>query len=120
MLTHCRQECELGIGHEPLKHGSLAGLDSLRFSFQGPLQSLIERRFGLLVFRLRDLSLLAFHFELEELLFDPFHQHGHGSRLSAGCACGRRLGRLEVVFFLHSHWRRSPLPLHGACRGLLP
>ncbi len=44
-------------------------LHALRFAFQRPLQSLIERRFRFFVFLLRDLALLALHFQLKEFLF---------------------------------------------------
>jgi hypothetical protein len=41
----------------------------LRFALQGALEGLIEGGFGLVVFRWRDLALLAFDFELEEFFF---------------------------------------------------
>lgn len=41
----------------------------LGFALQGAIQGLIEGGLGLLVFRLRDLALPAFDFELEEFLF---------------------------------------------------
>ena len=41
----------------------------LRFAFQGTLQGLIESGLGFFIFRLRDLTLPAFDFELEEFFF---------------------------------------------------
>ena len=48
----------------------------LRFAFKGALQGLIEGGFGFFVFVVRDAALFVFDFELEELFFQGFEQHG--------------------------------------------
>src|SRR5437870_3262217 len=54
-------------------HPRLLGL--LGSPLERPLQSLIQRGLGLLVFRLRDTSLLMLHFQLKKFLFEGFEQH---------------------------------------------
>ena len=56
------------------------GLRFLGFAPQRPLQCLIEGGFGDLVFRLGDLALPAFDFELEEFFFQGVEQDGGGTR----------------------------------------
>src|SRR5579863_9332991 len=94
----------------------------LRFSLQGALKRLIQSGFGLVVFRLRNQTLLALHFELEQFFFDPFHQHGAGARRGSNRMRRENIGRLVVVFFLSvSMHGRSRLMLRCcAGRGLLP
>ncbi|SRR6266852_3964157 len=53
------------------------------FALQRALQRLIQGSFRLLVFLLRDVSLLVFDFELEEFFFQAFQQH----RRTRRCGC---------------------------------
>jgi hypothetical protein len=48
----------------------------LRFAFQGALEGLVQGGLGAFVFLLADAALFVFHFELEELFFQAFEQHG--------------------------------------------
>ena len=45
-------------------------------TLDGALKRLVESGFGLFVFRLRNVPLLVFDFELEKLLFQRFQEHG--------------------------------------------
>ena len=51
----------------------------LRFAFQRAIEGLIESGFRALVFRLRDLALPAFDFQLEEFFFQGIEKHGRGT-----------------------------------------
>ena len=53
----------------------LESLDLLsRCALDRPVQGLVQRGPGSLVFRLRKAALLVFHFELKQLILEPFKQ----------------------------------------------
>src|SRR5438270_12114500 len=83
--------------------------DFLGFTLQGALQCLIESGLVLLVFLRRDLSLLAFEFEFEQLFFQSLQEHGR--RALAGC--GRRCwSRRSACLRLRSYWTRNRASLN--------
>ncbi len=63
------REWEVRSELQVLNAGEERWLGLLGFAFQGALEGLIEGGFGFLVFRLGDLALSAFDFELEEFFF---------------------------------------------------
>jgi hypothetical protein len=101
-------------------------LGFLGFAFQGALEGLIQGGLRLQIFFPRDFPLCVLYFELEELFFQAFEEHGRRTARSRGSpaivarvlARGRGFGGL-VVLVVIGGWSCLARGTRGSIRSLL-